>query len=107
MVRRYYPLAVAAWALLPVATPAAAAPRTYIVVIENMRFGPVPQLVHKGDIIVWDNRDIFQHSATDNGVFDIDIPAGKKVAIRMKASGTFPFFCKYHPGMKAVLKVAP
>jgi plastocyanin len=105
--RRLCPLVATVWVLLPVSVPAAAAPHTYTVIIDKMKFGPVPKQLHRGDIIVWDNRDMFQHSATDKGVFDVDLPAGKKVAIRMKASGTFPFVCKYHPGMKGVLQVAP
>lgn len=105
--RRRYHLACAAWALLLVSGLAAAAPHSYTIIIDKMRFGPVPKQLHKGDIIVWDNRDLFQHSATDNGVFDIDVPAGKTVVIRIRASGVFPFVCKYHPGMRGVLKVAP
>jgi plastocyanin len=104
--RRLSPLfAAVAWALLPSSAPAAAAPRTYTVVIDKMKFEAMPAKVHKGDIIVWDNRDMFRHSATDKGVFDIDLPAGKAVRMRVTKTGTFPFVCKYHPGMKAVLKV--
>jgi len=96
--------AAVAWSLLPTA-PAAAASHTYTVVIDKMKFGAVPASVHQGDIIVWDNRDFLRHSATDKGVFDIDLPANKAVRMRVTKVGTFPFVCKYHPGMKAVLKV--
>ena len=103
--RRCPPLfAAALWSLLPSA-PAAAATHSYTVVIDKMKFGAMPAEVHKGDIIVWDNRDFLRHSATDKGVFDIDLPAGKAVRMRVTKTGTFPFVCKYHPGMKAVLKV--
>ena len=106
--RRSLPLSAAVtWALLLVSNPAAAAPHTYTVVIDKMKFGRVPEQLHKGDTIVWDNRDTFQHSATDKGVFDLDIGAGKKAVLRLTRVGTFPFVCKYHPGMKGVLKVAP
>jgi plastocyanin len=106
--RRRIPLiAAAAWALLSIPCPAAAAPRTHVVVVDKMKFGPLPQQVSKGDAIVWDNRDMFRHSATSKGKFDVDLPAGKKVSMRVTASGTFPVICKYHPGMKAVLKVKP
>lgn len=106
--RRLYPfLAAVAWALLPAPSPAAAAPRTYTVVIQDMKFGPVPQTLHKGDYIVFDNRDIFRHSATDAGVFDLDLEPGTKAALHLTRTGTFPFLCKYHPGMKAVLRIAP
>ena len=106
LLRRLCPLfAAAAWSLLPSA-PAAAAPHTYTVVIDKMKFGALPAEIHQGDIIVWDNRDMFRHSATDKGVFDIDLPAGKAVRMRATKTGTFAFVCKYHPGMKGVLKVA-
>ena len=104
--RRLAPLfAAVAWSLLPSA-PAAAASHTYTVVVDKMKFGALPAEVHQGDIIVWDNRDFLRHSATDRGVFDIDLPANKAVRMRVTKTGTFPFICKYHPGMKAVLKVA-
>ena len=99
--------ALAPAAALLLANPlSAAAPHTFTVVIDKMKFAPLPDVVHKGDIIIWDNRDMFRHSATDKGVFDIDLPAGKAVRMRVTKTGTFHFICKYHPGMKAVLKVA-
>ena len=105
--RRLSPLfAAAAWALLSVPSPAAAAPRTHTIIVDKMKFGPLPGNVSKGDIIVWDNRDMVRHSATAKGRFDVDLPAGKKVRMRVTAAGTFPVLCKYHPGMKAVLKVS-
>jgi plastocyanin len=106
MRRRLRPLSAAlAWALLSTPVAAAAAPRTHVIVIDKMKFGPLPAAVRKGDIIVWDNRDIYRHTATDKRVFDIDLPAGKAVKMRVTKTGTFPFLCKYHPGMKAVLRV--
>jgi plastocyanin len=105
--RRFSPvLAAAAWALLLTSAPAAAAPRSYTVVVDKMKFGALPTTVRAGDIIIWDNRDMFRHSATAKGAFDIDLPAGKVVKVKMKRAGNFAFICKYHPGMKAVLKVA-
>ena len=99
-------LAAVAWALLSAPVPAAAAPRTYTVVIDKMKFGALPAQLRKGDVIVWANRDMFRHSATAKGAFDVDLPAGKAVRMRITASGNFAFICKYHPGMKGVLKVA-
>ncbi len=106
MVRWLSPLmAAVAWALLSLPAPAAAAPRTYTIVVDKMKFGAVPAAVHAGDIIVWDNRDMFRHSATAKGAFDVDLPAGKAVKTRATKTGSFAFLCKYHPGMKGVLKV--
>ena len=70
-----------------------------------MKFLSVPAQVRAGDIIIWDNRDMFRHSATAKGAFDIDLPAGKAVKMRATRAGSFPFVCKYHPGMKAVVVV--
>jgi plastocyanin len=108
MMRRRLPLiAAAVWALLSIPSPAAAGPRTYTVVVDKMRFGALPTELRKGDTIVWDNRDMFRHSATAKGRFDVDLPAGKRVTARVTTTGTIPFVCKYHPGMKGVLKVKP
>jgi plastocyanin len=106
IIRRRLPLlAAAAWALLPIPSPAVAAPRTHVIVIDKMKFGPIPQDVRIGDVIVWNNRDMFRHSATAKGRFDVDLPAGKAVKMRVTATGRFPFLCKYHPSMTGVLKV--
>ena len=86
---------------------AAAAPRTYVVVIDKMKFGAVPAGLKAGDTIVWDNRDLFRHTATaKDGSFNVDLPAGKKGKTRLGEAGAIAFTCKYHPGMRGVLKVA-
>ena len=87
-------------------TPAMAAPRAYVVVIDKMKFGATPQNLRAGDFIIWENRDIFRHSATAKGKFDVDLPPGKSVKMRLSSSGTSQFLCKYHPGMTGVLRVA-
>lgn len=95
-------------ASLSTAVPAAAAPRTHVVVMGKMKFGPLPANVRKGDSIVWVNRDMFRHTATAaNGSFDVDLPPGKRATTVIRSSGAVPFVCKYHPGMRGVLQVAP
>jgi len=86
---------------------AGAAPRTHVVVIDQMRFGPVPQGVRAGDTIRWINRDIFRHTATArNGSFSIDLAPRAQGRTVVAKAGKIPFYCKYHPGMTAVLGVA-
>jgi plastocyanin len=106
MRRAFFLSAAAASALLAAPGAAVAAPRTHTIIVDKMQFGAIPQGIRTGDVIVWDNRDMFRHSATAKGRFDVDLPAGKAVRMRVTASGSFPLLCKYHPGMKAVLKVA-
>ena len=103
-------LAPAAALLLPLPPPAAAAsqaPKTHVIVMDKMKFGPVPAQVRAGDTILWVNRDMFRHTATaKNGAFTIDLQPGAKGKTVVRATGTIPFICKYHPGMRGVLKVA-
>lgn len=104
--RRCALIAAGAGALLLAASPAIAAPRTYTVVIDKMKFGPLPAQLRKGDAIVWVNRDFLRHSATAaDRSFDADLPAGAKVKTVLKQSGTVRFVCRYHPGMRGTLQV--
>ena len=92
--------------LLLFASAAAAAPHSYTVVIDKLKFGPVPQGLHKGDAIIWYNRDMLRHSATaTDHSFDADLPPGAKVKTVLNKTGAIAFVCKYHPGMHGVLKV--
>ena len=85
---------------------AVAAPRTHVVVIDKMKFGPTPNDVRVGDTIVWDNRDMFRHTATGaKGAFNVDLKAGTKGKTIMRRAGRIPFICKYHPGMRGTLVV--
>lgn len=89
------------------ARPAAAAPHTYVVVIDKMRFGPVPARLRPGDRIVWLNRDMFRHTATAaNRSFDVDLPPSSKGMSVIRTGGEISVTCRYHPGMKTVLKVS-
>lgn len=92
--------------LLLSSPPAAAAPRTHVVVIDKMKFGPVPQNIRAGDRISWVNRDIFRHTATAKRGFDVDLPPGATKVTMVGRAGTFDVICRYHPGMRLTLKVS-
>jgi len=99
-------IAASGAALLLAASPAAAAARTYTVVIDKMKFGPLPSVLHKGDAIVWVNRDFLRHTATAaDRSFDVDLPAGAKARIVIQRTGAIPFACRFHPGMRGLLQV--
>jgi plastocyanin len=99
-------VAAGVWALL-FGAPAAAAPsHTYTVVIEKMKFGPLPAQLHKGDTIVWVNRDFLRHSATaTDHSFDVDLMPNKMGKMVLTKTGNIAFTCRYHPGMRGVLQV--
>jgi plastocyanin len=100
-------LACLAVLLLPSPPAAAAAPRTHVIVIDKMKFGPIPATIGAGDTIVWVNKDIFRHTATSKaGGFDVMLPAGAKASAVVRKAGAFPVVCRYHPGMRATLKVS-
>ena len=102
---RVPPIALAVL-LLPT-PPATAAPRTHTVVIDAMKFGPMPAGVKPGDRIVWINKDMFRHTATaKDGSFDVDLMPGARAASVVKRAGAIPVICRYHPGMRATLKVS-
>ena len=98
-------------AILAMGSAVAAAPALaaeYTIVLNHMKFGPVPAGLHVGDTIIWQNDDIFRHSATARDKsFDVDLPPGAKVPLVLAASGNVDFFCKFHPGMTGTLVIAP
>lgn len=99
-------IAASGAALLLLPPPAAAAARTYMVVMDKMKFGPLPAGLRKGDSIIWVNRDFLRHTATAaDHSFDVDLPAGGKAKTILKKSGAIAFSCRFHPGMRGVLKV--
>ena len=100
-------IAGAAVMALGLAVPAAVA-ADYVVVIDKMTFGPLSAELHPGDTITWQNDDIFRHSATARDAsFDVDLPSKSSVKMVVGAAGDVEFFCKFHPGMKGTLVIAP
>jgi plastocyanin len=75
--------------------------------MDNMAFESVPKGAKVGDIIVWDNRDTVQHSATArDSSFDVRLQPGKKARTVLAKAGNIAVYCVYHPMMRATLKVA-
>lgn len=100
---------VACAAGLALAMPSGAlpAPREIVVVMDNMNFGSLPKDAKVGDVIVWDNRDTVQHTATArDGSFDVRLQPGKKGRTVLRKAGSIAVYCIYHPMMRATLRVA-
>lgn len=95
-----------ALALSIIAVPAHAA--TIQIVMQDLAFEPAEVSAKVGDTIEWVNKDAFLHSATArNGDFDVNIAPKKTVSSVLNKAGTIDYYCRYHPNMKAVLKIAP
>ena len=85
-----------------------AGPRVLKITIDDLAFGPAPGGLHVNDIVEWTNSDILRHTATaTDGSFDIDLPAGATGRTILKRAGDVTYVCRFHPGMKARLEVAP
>lgn len=98
---------IAGLAVLLLPSPASAAPRTHVVVIDKMKFAPVSAGVRPGDTILWVNKDMFRHTATArNGSFNIDLPPNARGSMVVRSKGAVQFYCKYHPGMTGTLRVS-
>lgn len=98
---------IAGLAVLPASAALARAPKTHTITMARMRFGPTPAGIRVGDTILWVNQDMFRHTATArNDSFDVDLARGESGRTVMRTAGTFPYFCRFHPGMTGVIQVA-
>ena len=98
-------LGIACLALVVAATPAAA--ETIQVTIDKLVFSPATVEAKVGDTIVWANKDVFAHTATVKGGWEVMIPPKKSASLTLSAAGAVDYFCRFHPNMKGRLVVAP
>jgi plastocyanin len=88
------------------AVPARAA--TIQITMQDLVIAPAEVSARVGDTIEWINKDVFAHTATArNGDFDVTMPPKKTVTSVLKKAGTVEYYCRYHPNMKAILKIEP
>src|SRR6516162_368660 len=99
-------LAMTAIMLASMLVPARAA--TVQISMENLEIAPAEASAKVGDTIEWINKDVLAHTATArNGDFDVMLPPKKTGTLVVKKAGTFEYYCRFHPNMKATLTVAP
>ena len=85
-------------------------PVTHTVTIDRSAFQPATLTIKPGDTVVWVNKDIVSHTATSATpkVFESGtIDTGKSWKKVFTAKGDFPYHCRFHPTMKATLRVQP
>ncbi|HEY8468988.1 MAG TPA: cupredoxin family copper-binding protein [Longimicrobiales bacterium] len=85
----------------------AAAPARHEVEIRQFEFRPDTLRVGVGDTVVWINRDIVAHTATDSaGAWDSgEIAKDGRWAYVPRAPGEWAYICALHPTMKGRLIV--
>jgi plastocyanin len=84
-----------------------ASPETHVVLIEQMRFNPPDLIVHRGDRVVWVNKDLFPHTATATSTaFDSrSIAPDASWPYLANRLGRYPYACTFHPTMRGTLTV--
>jgi plastocyanin len=76
--------------------------------MDKLEIAPAEVSAKVGDTIEWVNKDPFAHTATaKNGDWDVMLPPHKSATLVLKKAGTFEYYCRFHPNMKATLTVAP
>jgi len=74
------------------------------VTIKDFEYQPDPVTISPGDSVTWTNRDMAQHSATDDGEFDTGLlKKGESGTVTIDQAGTYDYICTVHPDMRAKL----
>jgi plastocyanin len=76
--------------------------------LDGTCFTPTVIRIRPGDTVTWTNNEGVPH--TVSGAGDLwggyrDMGLGDSVSYRFDESGTFPYFCVYHPGMVGAVVV--
>ncbi len=101
-----YLAVVAALMFGAMAVPAHAA--TITITMEKLVISPAEATAKVGDTLELVNKDVLAHTATaKNGDFDVMMPPNKTVTFVLKKAGTIDYYCRFHPNMKATLKIEP
>ena len=80
---------------------------TIQVTIDRLVFSPAAVEARVGDTIEWVNNDVFAHTATVKGGWEVMIPPKRSASLTLQKAETVDYFCRFHPNMKGRLVVAP
>ena len=80
---------------------------TIQITIDKLVFSPAAVEAKVGDTIEWVNKDVFAHTATVKGGWEVMIPPKKSASLTLQTAGTVDYFCRFHPNMKGRLVVSP
>jgi plastocyanin len=78
------------------------------VTIANYLYKPADITVPKGTTVKFTNEDSTPHTATsrDSGVFESgSIETGKSASVTLEKTGSFAYYCLFHPFMKGTITV--
>jgi plastocyanin len=78
------------------------------VTIKDYIYKPASITVPKGTTVTFTNRDTTAHTATSKeaGIFESGpIDTGKSAKVTLEKTGTFAYYCLFHPFMKGTIIV--
>ncbi len=80
---------------------------TDAVEISDYKYVPETIQVQAGTEVTFTNHDDTAHTATaDDGAFDTgDLDQGDSKSVTLDTPGTFSYYCRFHPFMKATVEV--
>ena len=78
------------------------------VTIKLLKYSSETIEIRKGEAVEWANDDLTPHTVTSQGAGDLNsgsIEAGASWRHTFTQSGSFPYFCTFHPEMKGMIVV--
>ena len=78
---------------------------TFRVTIDKLDFLPREISAKVGDTVEWINNDVFAHTATVSGDWDVMIGSKKSESIILTKVGDVEYYCRFHPNMKGHIAV--
>jgi plastocyanin len=75
--------------------------------IADFKYATETVTVKAGTEVTWTNSDDATHTATaDDGSFDTgDLDRGAAKTVTFDTTGSFTYYCRFHPFMKATIEV--
>ena len=75
--------------------------------IADFKYAPETVTVTAGTEVTWTNSDDATHTATaDDSSFDTgDLDKGDAKSVTFDQAGSFTYYCRFHPFMKATVEV--
>jgi plastocyanin len=93
--------------VMSVASVVPAYAETVQVTIDKLEFSPAEIKAKVGDTIEWVNKDVFAHTATVRGDWDVTIQPKKTASFVLKKPGDVEYYCRFHPNMRGYIFIEP
>ncbi|MFA5297301.1 MAG: plastocyanin/azurin family copper-binding protein [Lutibacter sp.] len=80
-------------------------PQAHVVEIKDMKFQPAELNVHKGDTVIWINKDIVAHDVTEDNKAWASPPLTTDAIWKNVITKSDSYYCSIHVVMKGKLTV--